>query len=101
MVAIEHRVYYRLKPGTSADQFMAFYENIIGLKGKIEGIGDIYFKRNISKEGKDHGCGGFFAVLFKDISSLNTYVGHPEHERVASEYFRPIRSYAFVADNEI
>jgi len=98
---IEHRVYFKLKSGTDAEQLQDLYSSILDLKDSIYGIISVDFKKNISKEGKDRGCNDFFIMFFKNARFLEDYLGNPMHKRVALEHFRPYVDEVLVFDNEL
>lgn len=98
---IEHRVYFKLKSGTDAEQLQDLYSSILGLKDSIYGIISVDFKKNLSKERKDHGYKDFFVMIFKNARFLEDYLGNPVHREVALQHFRPYVDDVFVSDNEI
>ena len=98
---IEHRVYFKLKSGTTDEQFHELYKGICSLKENIYGIVSVDFKKNRSTEGKDRGCKDFFVMLFKNARFLDDYLGNPQHKKVALEQFRPYVEEVLVFDNEI
>jgi|GEM_PF-958595 len=98
---IEHRVYFKLKPQTTQEQFEDIYTSILSLKNDIPGIISVDFKKNSSTEGKDRGCKDFFVMMFENACYLQDYLGNPRHKSVALEHFRPYVDEVLVFDNVI
>jgi hypothetical protein len=97
---IEHIVLLKLKDGVSEDKMEALLAGLNDLKKVIPGMLEVSGGYNNSIEGKANGFNYGFIVKFKDSTSRDGYVPHPEHIKLAQTLVRPIVDDVIVLDYE-
>ena len=97
---IEHIVLFKLKKGVSQRQLDECEQGVRSLKKFIPGLISVTAGYNNSPENinKDYNWG--FIVAFKDKSSRDMYVPHPEHQKVIARFVEPIIEDVLVFDYE-
>lgn len=96
---IEHIVLLRWTENASQEAIDAVMVELRGLKDKIPGIADVSSGVNFSERGKGFTHGLVFH--FKDRTSLEGYLPHPEHQRVVQKLLNPIRADTIIFDYEM
>jgi hypothetical protein len=79
---VQHMVLLKFKPAVSAERITAVFQELSQLKQLIPGIEHFAGGPYSSPEGLDGGFTHGFLMTFRDASARNTYLAHPEHERV-------------------
>lgn len=97
---IEHIVLLKLKQDVTKDQIDAMMDGLEKLKDVIPGILEVSGGSNNSPEEKNATFTFAFIVRFKDAAARNTYVPHPEHQKLAQNLVRPIVEDVLVFDYE-
>lgn len=84
MPAIQHIVLLKFKPDVSTETIDGLFGQLEELKSLIPGI--TYFAGGpySSHEGMNQDYGYGFIMTFESASARDTYLPHPEHERVKS-----------------
>jgi len=79
---IAHIVLFKWK-GASKEEIEKIFSNLNKLKGKIDGLVDIFSGENLSRysEGFEYGL----VVLVKNRKSLEAYRKHPLHLEIAKQ----------------
>ena len=95
---IEHIVLLQWKEGASQEAIDKAMTGLRQLKGKIPEIVDLSCGTNFSDRAKHFSHG--LVVRFKDRAALETYISHPEHQRVVREFIQPIRNEVIAVDYE-
>ena len=75
------------------------FKELRALKTKIPGILELTCGVNFTDRAKGFTHG--IVVRFENQAALDTYLPHPEHQRVVVEFFNPIRADALAMDYEI
>ncbi len=78
---IRHVVLVRFKPDADVD---AVFTALKALQDKIDGIIAISAGRDSSPEGLQRGNTHGFTVDFRDAAARDTYLPHPEHQKVGA-----------------
>jgi hypothetical protein len=79
---IRHVVLFQWKPGTSPAAIDEMFRELAGLKGKIPGLQQFEGGPYSSPEGLNKQWSHAFIMTFDSAASRDTYLPHPEHERV-------------------
>ena len=95
---VEHIVLLKLKADTTDQQLADLSSALSTMKDKIPGIFEVTRGVNNSPEGKSQGFSYGFIVRFKDEKARDTYLPHPEHLLVATEFLRPLVEDVLVLD---
>ena len=82
MRKVKHVALVKFKPGTRDETITECFESIGRLRSVIPGIGDYSWGANNSPEGLSQGFTHGFVMTFRDSASRDTYLVHPEHEKV-------------------
>jgi len=77
-----HMFAFRWKPGVTEEQKRRVVTEIRALQGKIPGLLETAVGMNISPRGGRYELGG--AMKFKDKAALDSYGGHPVHQKLLS-----------------
>ena len=75
-----HMFAFRWKPDVSEEQKERVISGILGLQGVIPGLLETSAGRNISPRGQGYELGG--VMKFADQAALDSYGGHPAHQRL-------------------
>ena len=95
---IEHLVIMQWREGTSQQAIDSAMTELRALKDKIPVIVDLSCGANFSDRAKHFSHG--LVVRFKDRAALETYLAHPEHQRVVEKFLKPIRNDSLALDYE-
>jgi hypothetical protein len=82
MACLKHVALVKFKASTSEKKIGELFLEIQRLKDLIPGIVDFAWGRNNSSEGLHQGFTHGFVMTLKDAAARDTYLPHPEHERV-------------------
>lgn len=82
MAEIKHIVLLKFKPATTESQIAGFFKELAGLTRKIPGLNNFIGGRYSSPEGENRGYTHGFIMSFTDAAARDSYLPHPEHERV-------------------
>lgn len=77
-----HMFVFRWKPGVTADEKQRALAEIRALQGQIPGLLETAVGVNISPRGRGYELGG--VMKFADKAALDSYGGHPVHQRLVS-----------------
>ena len=97
---VEHIVLLKLKSDTTEEQVQTLTDALLEMENEIPGIAEVSAGMNNSPEGKAHNFDYGFIVRFEDAAARDTYLPHPVHRQVATEYLRPIVDDVLVFDYE-
>lgn len=95
---IEHIVLLKWKDEASREAIDNAVAGLRQLKGKIPDIVDLSCGANFSDRAKGYTHG--LVVRFKDRTALESYISHPEHQRVVQKLINPIRGDTVALDYE-
>lgn len=98
MKLIKHIVFLKIKEGINEERVKKCLDTITDLKDTIPGIISIDYGKDNSPEKKNKGYQYAFTVYFKDAASRDSYISHPDHQRVINEHITPIVSDVMVFD---
>ena len=96
---IEHILLFRWNETTTQESIDYAMMELRTLQEKIPGILDVSSGKNFSDRSK-----GFTHAMifrFKDRAALDSYIPHPEHQRVVQKILNPIRAETLVVDFEV
>lgn len=84
MPRVMHNVVIQVKDTATQDEINAFFHALVELKERnlIPGILSISYGPYDSPEGLNKGFNYGFSMVFENEEARNTYLPHPEHERV-------------------
>ena len=77
-----HMFVFRWKTGVTQEQKDRVIVGIRGLQGQIPGLLETTVGANISPRGQGYELGG--VMKFADKASLDSYGGHPAHQKLLS-----------------
>ncbi len=77
---IKHCVFLKFKPEHSIAERNEVFQQLIDLKGEINGLLDVEFGENLDFENKSADYTGGFVATFTDQKSLSEYAEHPKHK---------------------
>ena len=82
MPQIQHMVLFKIKPEVAPEEIAKLFGELAKLQQLIPGI--TYFAGGpySSPEGANQGYTHGFLTTFESVDARNTYLPHPEHERV-------------------
>ena len=83
MSQVKHFGMFKFKDGVTADQIDHCFDEMRGMVGKINGLLEVHcgpYDDNEEHLNEDYTHG--FVMSFDSQSSRDTYLPHPEHERV-------------------
>jgi len=97
MSRVHHMALLRFKPTATEEKVQALWTALAVLKQKLPGI--LYFAAGpyASPEGLNQGFTHGFLMTFVDAAARDSYLVHPEHERV-KENFLPFVENVVVFD---
>ena len=96
---VEHIVLFKWSEGAEPDAIQRAVDGLLSLRDKIPGIIDITCGQNFSDRNKGFHTG--LVVRFENRAALETYIPHPEHQRVVQSDIVPIRADVLAVDYEI
>lgn len=82
MPKVKHITLVKFKEGTPEDQIEDVFDNILDITETIPGIEDYVSGPNSNPEGLNHGYTHALIMTFTDAAARDSFMGHPEHERV-------------------
>jgi len=82
MSAIQHIVLLQFKPDVSEEKISDLFSQLADLKERIPGIASFAGGPYSSHEGLNQGYTHGFSMEFETAAARDTYLPHPEHERV-------------------
>lgn len=85
MSKVKHVALFKFKEGTAQEQIDKVLEVLLDLTESVPGIEDYVAGLNNSPEGLNDGLTHGFVMTFTDAAARDTYLTHPEHERVKTE----------------
>jgi hypothetical protein len=77
-----HLFAFRWNSGVTQEQKQRVITEIRGLQGKIPGLVETNVGMNVSPRGGGYELGG--VMKFADKASLDSYGGHPDHQKLLS-----------------
>jgi hypothetical protein len=86
MARVHHLVLLKLKPGTKGETFTELVRALDGLRTKLPGIESLMGGPYASPEGLNKGFTHGLVIAFQDAQTRNTYLGHPDHERIKNQF---------------
>ena len=92
MPAIQHIVLLKFKPDVSADTISELFSQLKELKQLIPGIRSFAGGPYSSEEGLNQGYTHGFSMEFESAEARDSYLPHPEHERVKAAILPCIES---------
>jgi hypothetical protein len=92
MPKVKHIALFKFKEGTAQEQIDQALDQILELSESIDGIEDYVGGVNNSPEGLNQGYTHGFVMTFKDAAARDTYLTHPDHERVKTTVLPSIGS---------
>jgi hypothetical protein len=95
---VEHIVLMRWQEQATPEAIERVMTELRALKNKIPAIVDLSCGPNFSDRSKGFTHG--LVVRFKDRAGLDTYVPHPEHQRVVQIFIKPISAEVLAVDYE-
>ena len=95
---IEHIVLFRWTGDASPEAINSAVAALSDMKGKIPAIVDLSCGADFSESGKGYTHG--LVVRVKDQAALETYLAHPEHQRVVEKFINPILDEILALDYE-
>lgn len=100
MPQIQHMVLFKIKPEVTTEKITQLFSQLAELQQLIPGI--TYFAGGpySSPEGLNQGYTHGFLMTFESIDARDTYLPHPEHERVKAA-LKPCIDSALVFDFEV
>jgi len=75
-----HMFAFRWKPGVTMEQKDRVVTAIRGLQGQISGLLETVVGMNLSSRGQGYELGG--VMKFADKAALESYGGHPAHQKL-------------------
>ncbi len=87
MPQVKHVVLLKFKSTTTPQKVREMFAALDGLRGKIPGLLDFSGGPYSSGEGLNKGFTHGFVMTFADAQSRDTYLPHPEHEKVKQIIF--------------
>jgi hypothetical protein len=82
MKKVQHMVLVRFKPGMSQQRIDQLFADLAGLRQTIPGILHYSWGPYASPEGLHGGFTHGFLMTFQSAAARDTYLTHPEHEKV-------------------
>jgi hypothetical protein len=82
MAKVKHIVLLQFKAETTPEQIDQVFDEIMDLSEEIPGIEDYVSGVNNSPEGINQGYTHGFIMTFQDGATRDTYLSHPQHEKV-------------------
>jgi hypothetical protein len=79
---VKHAVFLRLKPETPANVVREFFQTLAAFDKHVPGMKDFSGGPYSSPEGFNKGYTHGFVMTFADEASRDTYLTHPEHDKV-------------------
>ena len=92
MAKVQHMVVVKFKTPEGASKIKPLFAALADLPRRIPGI--LYYSAGpyASPEGLNQGFTHGFLMTFKDAQARDTYLTHPEHQKVVGEYLPFIES---------
>jgi len=87
---IRHLVFYRMKPGTSAEDENKLLAQARRELAKLPGVNNLKAGRNIRPSGNDYTLA--LSMDFEDEAALDTYRVHPDHLAFIKSVVEPVVS---------
>lgn len=78
--SLRHVVFFKFKPGTSAETLKQITDAFTALPGKIDVIRDFEWGTDVGVEGLSKGFTHCFFVTFADAAGRDAYLPHPAHK---------------------
>ena len=82
---IKHIVLLKFKDGVTDDQIDRIFQELAALQDLIPGMTDYIAGPYSSDEGLNQGYTHGFIMTFETPEARDTYLPHPEHERVKAQ----------------
>jgi hypothetical protein len=82
MAKVKHIVLVKFKDGTSEEQITQLFDELLDSTEVIPGIEDYVSGAHSSPENLNHGYTHGFIMTFADASARDSFLPHPENERV-------------------
>lgn len=92
MPQIQHLVLFKIKPEVTAEKITQLFKLLAQLQHLIPGITYFAGGQYSSPEGLNQGYTHGFLMTFESVDARDTYLSHPEHERVKAELLLHIDS---------
>jgi hypothetical protein len=100
MSKVKHVALFNFKEGTGQEQIDKVLDTLLEMTENLPGIEDYVAGNNNSPEGLNDGLTHGFVMTFSDSAARDTYLSHPEHERVKKEVL-PYINRVLVFDFEV
>jgi len=94
MSKVKHIGLVKFKEGTGEGQIDDLFNQLLDLSESVEGIEDYVSGPNSSPEGLNQGFTHGFVMTFTDAAARDTYLSHPEHQKVKDTFLPMIDSIA-------
>jgi hypothetical protein len=85
MSKVKHVALFKFKDGTAGEQIDKVLDTLLEMTETIPGIEDYVAGTNNSPEALNEGLTHGFVMTFADAATRDTYLTHPEHERVKTD----------------
>lgn len=82
---VKHVALIKFKEATAQENVDRVFEQILDLTENVPGIEDYVAGTNNSPESLNDGFTHGFVMTFSDAGARDSYLSHPEHERVKTE----------------
>ena len=95
---VEHIVLFKWSEAATPAQINSAMDGLRTLKQSVPGIVDLTCGENFTlrSQGFTHGL----VVRFNDRTCLETYVPHPNHQKIVEAYINPIKAELLALDYE-
>jgi hypothetical protein len=100
MSKVKHIALLKFKDGTPVERIQEAFDQILDITETIPGIEDYVSGPNSSPEGLNQGYTHGFIMTFADAAARDSYLPHPEHERVKA-LLMPLLDSLLVFDFEV
>lgn len=93
MSKVDHIVLIQFKEGTTPEKIDQIFDEFLDISETIPGVENFVSGPNTSPEGLNQGYTHAFVMTFENAAARDTYLKHPEHERVktlALEVFQSV-----------
>ncbi|NUQ82027.1 MAG: Dabb family protein [Bacteroidetes bacterium] len=96
---IYHTVLFKWKPDSPAAKIRLAVDALNGLQGKVPSLKMISAGENFSE--RSAGFSHLLVSTFLTRNDLQAYQVHPDHQKVVTEFIRPILAELVVGDVEV
>jgi hypothetical protein len=100
MPKVKHIALFKFKEATPQEDIDRLFDQLLDVTETVPGIEDYVSGQNSSPEGLSQGYTHAFIMTFHDAEARDTYLTHPDHERIKSMIL-PVAESALVVDFEV